>query len=199
MDKPAPQRISIKATNAHATVVRIPYTPKPLPLAPGTADSCKSYEQYRAPILYFTGKIVNECLWIASAYRGKLLFSPLPPRLDSCVYALSCCRSPVFYEGHETNLTLKRQLTLTNLSRGIRPSLSMKPTHRPVPSQTAIATASAGPKRRRATPPTSLQPLPLNKILQSQQESHNPLVMAAIVSLYTKEHCYSGAFIILAP
>ncbi|KAL7796900.1 hypothetical protein V8C43DRAFT_277635 [Trichoderma afarasin] len=69
MDKPVPQRISIKATNAHATVVRIPYTPKPLPLAPGTADSCKSYEHYRGPIYYLRGKNVNECLWLASAYR----------------------------------------------------------------------------------------------------------------------------------
>lgn len=129
-------------------------------------------------------------------YTGvSYYFLLCPPRLDSCVYPLSCCRSPVSYERHETNLTLKRQLTLTNLSRGIRPSLSIKPTHRPVPSQTAIATASAGLKRRRATPPTSLQPLPLNKILQSQQESHNPLVMAATVSLHTKEHCYSGALL----
>ncbi|KAH0532097.1 hypothetical protein TsFJ059_000834 [Trichoderma semiorbis] len=73
MDKPVPQRIpnkvTNKVTNAHATVVRIPYTPKPLPLAPGTADSCKSYEHYRGPIYYLRGKNVNECLWLASAYR----------------------------------------------------------------------------------------------------------------------------------
>ncbi|KAL6807860.1 hypothetical protein GGI42DRAFT_258401 [Trichoderma sp. SZMC 28013] len=69
MDKPVAQRLSIKATNALATAVRIPYTPKPLPLAPGTADSCKSYEEYRGPIYFFRGKNVNECLWLASFYR----------------------------------------------------------------------------------------------------------------------------------
>ncbi|PNP52183.1 hypothetical protein THARTR1_07392 [Trichoderma harzianum] len=68
MRKVVAERLSIKATNAHATVVRIPYTPKPLPLAPGTADTCKSYEQYR-PMYFSRGKNVNECQWLASFYR----------------------------------------------------------------------------------------------------------------------------------
>ncbi|KAL6795433.1 hypothetical protein J3E68DRAFT_450391 [Trichoderma sp. SZMC 28012] len=49
--------------------VRIPHTPKPLPLAPGTADSCKWYEHYRGPIYYLRGRNVNQCLWLASFYK----------------------------------------------------------------------------------------------------------------------------------